>query len=107
MARFLLVLNLVGACAAFISNIWAAFAADKSLRARFLAISWLAVALSVGIAGQILWSDTDWFALTNGIAIAAWWVVWVWPAVSTVRRWQHVREEVIQGVEDIRRIVNK
>lgn len=104
MARALLALNLAGAIAAFAANVWASHMGDRTLRGRYLAIAMLAAAFVVAIAGQLLtWPDVeDWLVVTRGLGIAAWGIVWVWPAVAATRRWRRMRAEVVETLNTAR-----
>lgn len=109
MTRTLLAINLAGAVVAFVVNVWASHMGDRKLRSRHLAIAMLAVGFAVAIAGQLLVGPdvNDWLVVTRGLGVAAWGIVWVWPAVAATRRWQRMRAEVVETLNTARDVMGE
>lgn len=100
--QFIITLNIVGAGAACVVNLWAAISPGPFTMWRPLrAVTALFAAVYVCGYAMLLtgFPVVQWSAFFRGVSVMVWWPVWSGPAAYSMMTWQRAKRAARQIVE--------
>ena len=88
---FTTIANAAGAATAAVLNLWVSHHAPSPWRQVRISVATLAVVISTAFAARLWIGDpSGWASMMGGVSLLVWPVVWIWPAVLTIRTMRDV-----------------